>query len=185
MEVLINFLMYVLPGGCLGSFATWLVNRKQRRIDTGNAANAAYEKLLDTLNRQSDDISNLYKELGYIRRAVEKRNICRYLAACPVDVELRRAKNYYPGSPRAANGQREGAGNYNGEACDGSTITGIPPPAPRRDYEFTTVGRIPETKRAGIRPSGVPRQSDFYNGHLRQPPANYRKPKPGNLSPPH
>lgn len=129
MEVLINFLMYVLPAGCAGSFATWLVNRRQRKIETGNAANEAYEKLLDLLNRQGDDIIKLYEKVGHIQRAIEKRNGCHYLSVCPVDRELRRAKGYQPGNPPTANGQRDGADNYNGEACDGSTITGIPPPA--------------------------------------------------------
>lgn len=128
--------MFALPGGFVGTMTTWFVTRNRRRVDDT-------ENLLDTLKRQSDDISNLYRELGAIRRAIEKRNFCRYLPVCPVDVELRRAKGYKVNNPVQRERQRDGTGNYNLEACDGTTISGIPPPERDADRAITTGSDVP------------------------------------------
>lgn len=140
-----DLLQWALPSGFIGALITWMANRGKRETDS-------LERLLDALNRQSDDISNLYKELGYIRRAVEKRNACRYLAMCPVDVELRKTKGFNQQSHSPRERQREGDGNYNSEAIDGTVIAGKPPPGFEGDHEPDPGGDIHGEKRASIHP---------------------------------
>lgn len=105
-----------------GGIVGWWVARINRRVDS-------QKQLLDALDRQNEDLAKVYEEMGYIRRAVERRNTCRYLPVCPVDVELRRYKTVYRQQkphPR----QYKGEGNHHTDPDDSSTVTGRPPPEP-------------------------------------------------------
>lgn len=106
----------------VGGVVGWWVARINRRVDS-------QKQLLDTLDRQANDIAGLYEEMGFIRRAVEKRNACRYLPVCPVDVELRKQKRNYR-QPQPHNRQRNGPDSYNIENPDGTPDASRPPPEP-------------------------------------------------------
>ncbi len=66
----------------VGPAIGWLTARITRRVDS-------QKQLLDALDLQNKDIVKLYREIGIIRRAIERRNQCRYIKACPVDQALR------------------------------------------------------------------------------------------------
>lgn len=122
----IDILQWALPSGLAGAI-TWLFNKRQRKIQSDKAVNEAYENLSTTLKNQSDDIKNLYKELGFIRRAVEMRNICRYYAVCPVDAVLRGQKSSK--GKTNCNGQRDRENGDNPETRSDSPGTSRPPPS--------------------------------------------------------
>ncbi|MEG2555530.1 MAG: hypothetical protein RSA53_05490 [Odoribacter sp.] len=146
-----------LPSGFVCALVSWFAGRKRSKIEDNRSANDAYENLLDTLNRQSDDIQKLYNELGYIRRAIEKRNVCRYLANCPVDVELRRAKGYHANNPKPRDRQREGADHYNCDSGEGSRVSGIPPPNGEGGDGIAAQDDVSGTKRSGCHQGRVSR----------------------------
>lgn len=104
----------------VGPAIGWLAARITRRVDS-------QKQLLDALDRQNKDIVKLYREMGIIRRAVESRNLCRYIKVCPVDYALRKAPtidrklhtNHRQYSPDE---------DVDDETCDDFTTTGRPPP---------------------------------------------------------
>ena len=122
----IDILQWALPSGLAGAI-TWIVNKRQRKIQSDKAVNEAYENLSLTLKTQSDDIKNLNKELGFIRRAVEMRNVCRYYPICPVDAELRGQKGS-KGLQRGGDGQRDRENGNNPGTREGTPGSGRPPP---------------------------------------------------------
>ncbi|WP_146216400.1 hypothetical protein [Sanguibacteroides justesenii] len=136
----IDILQWALPSGLAGAI-TWIVNKRQREIQSDKAINEAYENLSTTLKNQSDDIKNLYRELGLVRRAVERRNICRYYAICPVDAELRGQKGS-KGIQASVNGQRDRENGDNPGTRDSSPGTSRPPPRYQRRDETTTRGGV-------------------------------------------
>jgi hypothetical protein len=104
----------------VGPAIGWLAARITRRVDS-------QKQLLDALDRQNKDIVKLYTEMGIIRRAVERRNQCRYINVCPVDYALRKSP-VVDRKLHADSRQYCVDENSDSETYDGSSVTGRPPP---------------------------------------------------------
>lgn len=104
----------------VGPAIGWIAARITRRTDS-------QKQLLDTLERQADDIAELYENMGYVLRALNKRNVCRYIAVCPVDAELRKVKRGQA-NRKPRNRQYNGPDDYESTGVECTPDTGRPPP---------------------------------------------------------
>jgi hypothetical protein len=106
----------------IGGVVGWLASRINRRMDS-------QKQLLDTLERQSNDIAELYQKMGFVLRAIEKRNVCRYFSICPVDAELQRTQKDHQ-RKAGIDGQCEGEDCEEDGDSDRSLFPYRPPPVP-------------------------------------------------------
>lgn len=115
-----DLLQLALPSGFIGGVVGWFTGRVRRKTES-------IDRLMELINKQSDEISELYEFKGYVLRVLCCRNNCRYIAICPIDRELRRTKaNAQRDQPR--NRQSPDPGTFGDNPDNYTPDTGRPPP---------------------------------------------------------
>jgi hypothetical protein len=125
METVTAILQWLIPAGGIGSVVAWLTSRTLRNVrkkkEISDTYKTLYENISETLINVEDELAEIHKEMGKLRRAIARAPSCRYYDNCPVQHELQREQKG-DGKPKGRKRQRAGQGGSDGGICDRSGV---------------------------------------------------------------